>query len=110
MHLLGRIDQQKEKRERARRDGCDVERKPRCFVDQSIEIARAGSAPAPRLACSSQVIDDAVGLVALEASNDAAKPRGQKTNIVMKRDVLRARVGITRPRGLSFSRGRVRLG
>jgi len=110
MDLLSSVDQQKEQCESARSYCSHIEWKSRGLINQRIDIACTGGAAPAGLACSSEVIDDVIGFLTLEALNDAAEPGGEETNIVVEGDVLRTSVRITRNCARGFSRGRVRFG
>ncbi len=103
MHLLGSVDEQEEKRERARCHRCNLERKLRGFREEHVKVARSLSVTASCLARAPQIIDYVISLVTLEPAYDVAEPRGQTTYIVVKGNVFGPRVGITRNRSLSVS-------
>jgi hypothetical protein len=71
--LLRSIDEQEEKRERARCHRGQVERQRRCVVDELSEAGRAGLTPTARSAATPQSVDELERRSSFEALYHASK-------------------------------------
>jgi hypothetical protein len=90
MHLLGRVDEQKEEREGARGDRAQLERKGLDLGEELVERRRGWIAVATRAAGAAEGLDRLERQLTLEAADDAAERGGQPADVFVQGDVLAA--------------------
>jgi hypothetical protein len=88
MHLLGGVDEQEEERERARRGGAHLERKPAHALEKGIQRWRVGIATPAGATRAPQTFDNLKRVVPLELPNHAAKGAGEPADVLVQRHVL----------------------
>ena len=90
MHLLGRIDEEKEECEGARCSGGEREGKFRHAVQQGVERGSVDIAPPARARIAPQELHGRESFFAFQPSNHAAQCVGETAYVVVQRDIFGA--------------------
>jgi hypothetical protein len=83
MHLLGRVDQQEEKCERARCDGGEIHRKNRHFFEQFLELSCPRIAASAGSAREAKRVYRAKRLITFESPYYNAERAGESADVVV---------------------------
>src|SRR5439155_13076365 len=93
VHLRRRVDQEEEERERARRDGGEMQRRRGDALEKLVECRRARSAMSPRATGLADRLDGLERSLAFQPSYHTAERAGEPAHVDVEGDIFPAYAG-----------------